>query len=145
MIPSMSRVATTLGGATIGIVLAALGIAGNLGAFFGLIGASFGPICGAIVADYLLSGRKWVGPRAGVSVAGYAAWVIGFAVGISNNPLVSQLVGKELLASWQPASVYSFIVGFVVYAILAKIGLQGKAVSMDLASTGGFPVETAQK
>jgi len=133
MIPSLPRVGLTLGGATIGIVLAALGIAGNLGAFFGLIGASFGPICGAIVADYILSGRKWAGPREGVSVAGYVAFIVGFLVGISNNAMVTQILGQELLPDWHPTSVYSFLVGFVLYYVLAAAGLQGKPVVLPAA------------
>ncbi|HSW46347.1 MAG TPA: cytosine permease, partial [Phycisphaerae bacterium] len=133
MIPSLPRVPLTLAGATIGIVLAALGIAGNLAAFFGLIGASFGPICGAMVADYLISGKKWAGPRKGVSIAGYAAWIIGFAVGISNNAVVTGMLGREIVAGWHPTSVYSFIVGFVIYAVLAKAGLQGRPVKLPAA------------
>jgi cytosine permease len=134
MIPSLPRVTVTLAGATVGIALAALGIAGNLGAFFGLIGASFGPICGAMVADYLLSGRKWAGPREGISIPGYTAWIIGFAVGICNNAMVTGLLDKEILPGWHPTAVYSFVVGFVVYAILASVGLQGKTVPMPSAS-----------
>ncbi len=133
MIPSLPRVPLTLAGATIGIILAASGVAGNLGAFFGLIGASFGPICGAMVADYLLSGKKWAGPREGVSLAGYAAWVIGFAVGICNNPMVVGLLKTEILPVWHPTGVYSFIVGFIVYAVLAKAGLQGRPVQLPQA------------
>jgi cytosine permease len=34
----------------------------------------------------------------------------------------------------QPAVVYSFIVGFVVYYALAKAGLQPKAVEMPKAA-----------
>jgi cytosine permease len=136
MIPSLPRIPLTLGGATIGILLAATGVAGNLGAFFGLIGASFGPICGAIVADYLISGKKWTGPREGISVPGYTAWVIGFLVGISNNPLVTALIGTELVPSWHPTAVYSFIVGFIVYAKLAKEwGMEDRTVS--LPGSGG--------
>lgn len=135
MIPSLPRVGLTLGGATIGIALAALGLAGNLAPFFGLIGASFGPICGAMVADYLLSGRKWSGPREGVNIAGYAAWVIGFLVGISNNEMVTKLLGCELLPNWQPAAVYSFIAGFVVYAVLAKAGLQPKTIDFPMGES----------
>lgn len=138
MIPSMGRVPLTLGGATIGIVIAMFGIAGHLESFFGLIGASFGPICGAIVADYLLSGKKWAGPREGVNVAGYAAWIIGFVVGISNNGV---LVDPAKLPEWypaywlwQPTPVYSFIVGFIVYAVLAKAGLQPKAIPFEGAN-----------
>ncbi len=136
MIPSVPRVTITLAGATIGIVLAALGVAGNLEPFFGLIGASFGPICGAMVADYLLSGRKWPGPRAGVSIPGYVAWVTGFAVGICNNDVVTKLLGgegHEILPGWHPTAVYSFIVGFIVYAVLAKAGLEPKPVALPAA------------
>ncbi len=146
MIPSLPRVGLTLGGATIGIVLAATGISGNLGAFFGLIGASFGPICGAMVADYLLSGKKWAGPREGVNIAGYAAWIIGFLVGISNNPLVAPAVEKLLghpMAEWQPTSVYSFIVGFIVYAVLAKIGLQPRSAGITFAEPAAAPATGA--
>lgn len=135
MIPSVPRMTWTLGGATIGIILAALGLAGNLASFFGLIGASFGPICGAMVADYLLSGCKWTGPRAGVSIPGYVAWIIGFLVGISNNAMLTKLLGTEILAGSHPTAVYSFVVGFVVYAVLAKAGLLSKPVSL--------PAETA--
>lgn len=134
MIPSLPRVPLTLGGATIGIILAALGVAGNLVPFFGLIGASFGPICGAMVADYLLSGKKWTGPREGVSIAGYGAWIVGFLVGISNNGVVSGMFRRTLVPDWQPTAVYSFIVGFVVYYILASAGLQGKPVAYGPAS-----------
>ncbi len=133
MIPSLPRVPLTLGGATIGIILAATGVAGNLAAFFGLIGASFGPICGAIVADYLLSGRKWAGPRAGVSIAGYAAWIVGFLVGISNNPMITGLLGREIVPGWHPTGVYSFLIGFALYAVLAKAGLQGRPVELPQA------------
>lgn len=142
MIPSLPRVPLTLAGATIGILLALLGIAGNLEPFFGLIGASFGPICGAMVADYLLSGKKWAGPRAGVSIPGYVAWVLGFLIGISNNDVVTKLLGgegHELLAGWHPTAVYSFLVGFIVYVVLAKAGLEPKPVEYQQA----VPAEAA--
>lgn len=129
-----TRVPLTLGGATIGIVLAALGLAGNLAPFFGLISASFGPVIGAMIADYLLSGGKWAGPRAGVSIPGYAAWVIGFLVGVSNNAVVDRLLGYEvgqgLLPGWHPTGVYALVVGFVVYFVLAKAGLEPRQVSV---------------
>ena len=59
MIPSVPRVASTMAGAVVGIILAVTGVAANLIAFFNIVGASFGPICGAMAADYLLSGRNW--------------------------------------------------------------------------------------
>ena len=122
-----ARVPITMAGATIGIILAALGVAGNLGAFFGLIGASFGPVIGAMIADYLLSGKKWPGPRAGVSIPGYAAWAIGFIVGVSNNGF---LFSDPPVPGWFPTGLASLIVGFVVYAVLAKAGLESKVVEL---------------
>jgi len=119
-----TRVPLTLGGATIGIVLAALGVAGNLAPFFGLIGASFGPVIGAMIADYLLSGGKWAGPRRGISVPGYVAWVLGFIVGILNHDWIGALPG------WHPTSIYALVVGFVVYFVLAKAGMEGEAVDL---------------
>ncbi len=119
MIPSISRMAFALGGATIGIILAVTGVAGELGPFFGLIGASFGPICGAITADYLLSGGKWPGPRKGINWAGYISLIVGFIVGILPNIGYGSIV---------PAAIYSYIVGFVLYIILAKAGLEPETI-----------------
>jgi cytosine permease len=125
MIPGVSRVASTMTGAAVGVLLAVTGVAANLISFFNIVGASFGPICGAMAADYLLSGRKWAGPREGVNLAGYIAWAIGFGVGIL--PFV---LPAGQAASAQPAVLYSFITGFLVYAVLAKVGLQPKVVAM---------------
>ena len=125
MIPGVSRVASTMTGAAVGILLAVTGVAANLISFFTIVGASFGPICGAMAADYVLSGRKWAGPRESVNWAGYAAWATGFIVGILPFILPASQAGKE-----QPAVLYSFITGFVVYAVLAKIGLEPKVVAM---------------
>lgn len=120
MIPGVPRMGSTMAGVTVSIILAVTGAAENLIGFFSIVGASFGPICGAMVADYLLSGGKWAGPREGINWAGYIAWAIGFAVGIWGGV--------------QPAVVYSFIIGFAVYALLAKLGLQPKTVPMGAAA-----------
>jgi cytosine permease len=128
MIPGVPRISSTMAGVTVSIILAVTGVAENLIGFFTIVGASFGPICGAMAADYLLSGKRWAGPREGVNIAGYAAWAIGFVVGIV--PFLP--VPAELKRIAQPAVVYSFIVGFVVYAALAKAGLEGKIVPMPM-------------
>ena len=120
MVPQVSRFSSTMIGATIAIILAVTGVAGDLVSFFGIVGASFGPICGAIAADYILSGREWAGPRLGVNWAGYAAWAIGFVVGILPNLPVSPLVREYS----QPAPLYSLIISFIVYWVLAKAGLE---------------------
>jgi cytosine permease len=129
MIPSVPRVASTMAGAAVGIVLAVTGVAANLISFFTIVGASFGPICGAMAADYMLSGRRWPGPREGVNFAGYGAWFIGFAVGIL--PFLPLPAGVKPYV--EPAVLYSFIVGFLVYLLLAKAGLQPKVVAMPQA------------
>ena len=133
-----TRVPLTLGGATIGIALAAVGAAGNLAPFFGLIGASFGPVIGAMIADYLLSGGKWAGPRRGISVPGYAAWVLGFAVGVLNHDWIGVLPG------WHPTSIYALVVGFVVYVLLAKAGAEAEVVDLpNLKLAAAQPDDTA--
>jgi len=74
----------------------------------------------------LLSGKRWAGPREGVNWAGYLAWALGFVVGILPFLPVSDVVKIYV----QPAVLYSFVTGFVVYAILAKAGLQPRTVQM---------------
>jgi cytosine permease len=132
MIPGVKRLSSMLVGVTVAIVLAGTGVAANLAAVFGLVGASFGPICGAMSADYLLSGRKWSGPREGINLAGYTAWAVGFLIGI-NDTLP---IGDDLHNLLKPAVVWSYIAGFVIYAALAKMGMQPKVVS-DRVQTAG--------
>src|SRR5947209_2038610 len=122
MIPGVPRTISTMVGAVIAAILAITGVAANLAGLFTIIGASFGPICGAMVADYLLSGKKWAGPRSGINIAGYAAWAIGFLIGI----LPFLPISEQAKAYLQPAAVYSFVAGFLVYLILAKAGLASK-------------------
>lgn len=131
MIPGVKRMSSTMVGVTIAIVLAITGAAANLVSFFTIVGASFGPICGAMAADYLLSGKRWPGPREGVNIAGYGAWAVGFFVGILPFLPVSDTV--KMYA--QPAVLYSFIVAFIVYAVLAKAGLEPKPVNMPQKAT----------
>lgn len=120
MIPGVKRISSMMIGMTAAILLAVTGVAADLIGFFTIVGASFGPICGAMAADYILSGRKWAGPRQGINIAGYGAWAVGFIVGI----LPFLPVSDSVKSAAQPAVVYSFIAGFAVYALLAKMGLE---------------------
>jgi cytosine permease len=131
MIPGVPRISSTMAGVTVSIVLAVTGVATHLIDFFTIVGASFGPICGAMAADYLLSGKRWAGPRAGVNWAGYLAWALGFVVGI----LPFLPVSDALKTYVQPAVLYSFVTGFVVYAILAKAGMQPRTVTMAASAS----------
>jgi cytosine permease len=127
MLPGVPRMGSTMAGVTIALILAVTGAAANLIGFFSIVGASFGPICGAMTADYLLAGRKWAGPRQGINWAGYISWALGFLVGI----LPFLPLAPETKSMVQPAVVYSYITGFAVYWLLAKMGLEPKTVPMD--------------
>ena len=108
-------------GAAVSIILAVTGLAAQVVPVFVIIGASFGPICGAMVMDYLLNGRKWSGPRAGFNPAGWIAWLFGFAAGIAPN------FGAPVPA----APVVAFVIGAVVYGLCLKLGLRSAVVPVS--------------
>jgi cytosine permease len=108
-------------GAVVSVVLAVTGLAGNAGKVFEIIGASFGPICGAMMVDYLLAGGNWPGPRAGFNPAGWLAWLAGFAVGIL--PILN-------VYPVPAAPVAAFLVGAVVYFVCAKLGLESHVIPL---------------
>jgi len=101
-------------GCAVAVGLAISGIAGKCVAIFGFIGASFGPICGAIMMEYILCKGRWSGPRAGFNPAGWISWAVGFIVGVQPN--FAAQCGFAIPA----APVAAFIVGAAVYAICAK-------------------------
>ncbi|MCX7824581.1 MAG: cytosine permease [Verrucomicrobiae bacterium] len=107
-------------GAAVSVILAVTGLAGDAIGVFVIIGASFGPICGAMMVDYLLAGGKWTGPRAGFNPAGWVAWLLGFIVGILPN------LGVNVPA----APVAAFVIGAVVYFLCAKAGLMSVVVPL---------------
>lgn len=133
MLPKIPRGLSTLVGVTASALLAVTGVAKNLIGFFVIVGASFGPICGAMAADYLLAGRKWSGPRQGINWAGYVAWAVGFLVGI-----LDRIPGVP--AAWvkadRPAVLFSFLAGFAVYFLLSKLGLQPAVISEEELKSG---------
>jgi cytosine permease len=112
------------------IVLICSGKAGDAAGVFGIIGASFGPICGAMTADYLLAGCKWPGPRAGFNPAGWISWAVGFVVG-AWNAFFAGLFHSSFVMPCPP--VAAIIVGFVLYVVLAKIGLESRTLKMPAA------------
>lgn len=114
-------------GTAASIALILSGKAGQAAAVFGIIGASFGPICGAMTADYLLAGCKWPGPRAGFNPAGWISWAVGFMVGAWNG-LFAGLFHSSFQMPCPP--VAALIVGFVLYIVLAKMGLESRKLDM---------------
>jgi cytosine permease len=113
-------------GTLVSILLAVSGLAMKVIPFFEIIGASFGPVCGAMVADYLLSRGKWAGPRAGFNPAGWISWAVGFVVGALN--FVLNLLGQFPIVPCPP--VAAFAVGFLLYYVLARAGLESKTLEM---------------
>lgn len=130
MLPKIPKTVSTLVGVTIGALLAITGAAQHLIVFFQIVGASFGPICGAMAADYLLAGYKWSGPRQGINWAGYISWAIGFVIGILDK---IPGVPTGLISADRPAVLWSFVAGFVVYYVLAKAGVRPPVVELETA------------
>jgi len=146
------KIAVALG-TLIAIGLSVTGIVREVVSVFAIVGASFGPICGAMLADYLLAGRKWPGPRAAFNPAGWISWAVGFYLG-AVDLAVGKLMGVEAIAQGAPwlkklafgvpcPAMTALIAGFLVYLILAKIGLQSKSVEMPAAEEA--PSEPAEE
>jgi cytosine permease len=116
MLPKVNANLSVAIGGAVAVILAISGYAGKSAAIFGFIGASFGPICGAMVADYFLNGKNWSGPREGFNPAGWLAWAVGFVIGVLPNFNVNVPM----------APVCAFFAGLVVYAVCVKLGIQSK-------------------
>ena len=128
-LPKVNPFITVGIGTAISILLAVTGWAADVMSVFGVIGASFGPVCGAMMVDYVMAGKKWAGPRAGWNLAGWISWVAGFGVGML--PLVSSV-------NIPVAPLVAFIIGAVLYYVLAKAGLESPVLAM-----GGGEAEAA--
>lgn len=105
-------------GCVIAEILAMTGVALKLPVIFGFFGASFGPICGAMVAEYFLNKGRWSGPRAAFNPAGWIAWAVGFAIGVQPQLVAWGLpLGKPLPLSL----ILAFFAGAIIYVLLAKV------------------------
>jgi len=95
----------SIGGAA-ATALALSGAAGEAAAVFSFIGASFAPIVGAMCAEYVVAGGKWLPAGENFNRSGWLAWAVGFAVGVSPIPFAP-------IAAWGA--------GFAVYFVSEKI------------------------
>lgn len=142
--PGVSRLVWVLIGATVAWPFVATGFAIRLEELFTLLGALFAPIAGAMTADSLRSRGRWLGPRPGFHLPGMLAWGIGTVVGL--GPWIATWLGV-LQADWfQPAALYAFLTSFLLYRILARMGLetQPMEVMSDLpAASDGISEETS--
>ena len=82
-----------------------------------------------IAADYFLSGCKWNGPRAGFNPAGWISWFFGFFVGA--YPFFQGLCPALPQVAMPCPPLLAFVVGFVLYFVLASVGLQSKTLEME--------------
>jgi cytosine permease len=120
--PRLSRPSWTFLGAAASYPLVATGAVAHLATIFGLLGAAMSPVVGAMAADSIRHRGAWPGPRRGVNAAGLVAWAVGFLVGML--PPLGRAVGWGPWSQAQPAAVFAFLAGFLVYAALARIGLE---------------------
>lgn len=116
MLPKINSTLSVSVGGGAAILLAVTGLAANAGAVFGFIGASFGPICGAFAAEYLLTKGKWELTSEKFCAAGWLAWAVGFTVGVLPNFGIAVPVSP----------LVSFAIGFAVYYAV-KIAMPKKA------------------
>jgi len=119
MLPKVNSSASVACGAVVAIALAITGVAGNAMGVFTIIGASFGPICGALLVEYIISKGKWNGPRRGFNLAGWLSWAAGFTVGILPLLKVCNIPIAPLMA---------FLVGAIVYFICNALNLKSKNI-----------------
>ena len=118
--PRASRTFWVLAGVLAAWLLIVSGRVAHLLSVFGVIGAVFAPIAGALAADYVRSRGRWPAARSGWNGPGVLAWVVGLVIGLV--PIVGGAVGRRDLAAVQPASVFAFLMAFVTYLALALLG-----------------------
>ncbi len=134
-------------GASMSVILSVTGVAGNAVGVFQVLGASFGPLCGAMLADCLLARGKWPGPRAGFNLAGWISWVVGFVVGVFNLA-ASTAVERQWkfacdlvpdLTAWRNyvpvPPVAAMVVGFALYLVLSLIGVRTRTLAMPASTS----------
>ena len=118
----VSRTTWTFLAALASYPLVAFGVPARSNWIFGLLGAAFAPVAGAMVADAIRHRGRWPGPRSGVNAAGWLAWGTGLAVGLV--PVFGPILGQPEWASFQPSTVYAGLAALVAYFVFASLGLE---------------------
>jgi purine-cytosine permease-like protein len=112
-------------GGGLALVLIAGSWASQVERISGIMGAVFAPAVGAMVADYLRQKGQWAGMRPGVNLPGLAAWLVGFLIGLGpvlTGPFFTSSRGAG--GWWFPPSLVAFVAAFVLYWLLAALGLE---------------------
>jgi cytosine permease len=135
--PRVSGLSRTLIGMALAWPLIAIGWAGRLEAIFGLMGAIFAPVAGAIAADASRSRGVWPGPRPGTSTAGLGAWAAGLGVGLV--PTIAASWRIEPMTRLQPASLFAFLTAYIVFRVLASLGFEPPAAPIPAEEPVNVP------
>lgn len=98
-----------------------------------------------MLADYLMSGRKWSGPRAGFNPAGWISWLVGFFFGAFNLVVTLLLQwpwavahlsflhayqGEPYVDTVPVPPITAFVIGFALYVLLSVIGARTRKLEM---------------
>ena len=106
--PGLRRLAWTWIASAPVFLLIVTSWAGHLELIISVLGAFFAPAVGAMVADAILHHQRWNGVRLGWHFPGIAAWAVGVVVGLV--PVVGPWLGWSAAVTFQPASLYAFLV-----------------------------------
>lgn len=120
LFPSIPKTRWTLAGSFLAWGLGAAGLVSRLLPVFGVMGALFAPVAGAVSADYLRSQGAWPCARRGWNRPGWFAWVVGVVVGLT--PVVADALGNRRFGVVRPAAVLAYVAAFVTYLALAALG-----------------------
>jgi cytosine permease len=129
ILPGVPRLVLGLAGAVLAWPLVATGLALCFETIFSLMGAAFGPVAGAIAADWLRHRGAWPGPRSGWNPPGWIAWGVGLVVGLL--PLIGQALRVPCLEQFQPATLLAFLAAFLVFLGLSRAGETPPPVSVE--------------
>ena len=129
--PRFSALRWSLIGTVAAWPFVATGAAGRIETVFGLMGAVFAPIAGALAADATRRAHSgtWRGPRPGTNMAGLLAWALGLAVGLV--PTIAASWGFEPGTRFQPASLFAFLTAYIAFKALAALGAEPPAVKPE--------------
>ncbi len=126
--PRIPRWAAALIGASATWPLIALGWTKDLESVFSLLGAMTAPVLGAIAADFAKSRGQWLGPRHGINLAGFAAWILGIGAAFA----ISRWGDFNVVTRYLPSSVVGFGTGFIVYLVLASLKLESPTIHLGV-------------
>lgn len=128
-LPRVPRWGWSVLGALAAWSMIATGATRHVEMLFGLVGGLAAPAVGAMAADFARSRGVWPGPRRGVSLAGFTAWVTGTIAAYAVARWGENFVATRYL----PSSIVGFAASFLMYAGLAAARLEPKTFHAVIA------------